>query len=191
MEKHFRGFTIQQIPRLENDEADKLTKAAAQNEPLPPDVFYEIIQTPSTKEPASKATNAIQSFDWRAQIMAYMRGHFEPHDEVELTRLMQKARGYSIIDGELYKAGISTPWLRCIDTESGKEVLAEIHKGFCGSHIRSKALVSKVLRQGFYWPSVVRYAQSLVRGYEACQKLTNQGHAPSLPIQLIPQTWLL
>ncbi|XP_072151766.1 uncharacterized protein [Setaria viridis] len=111
MEKHFRGFTVKHIPRSENDEADRLAKAEAQNEPIPPDVFYEVIETPSTKEAASKSMNAIQSFDWRVEIMTYIRGYFEPHDEVELIRLKQKARGYAIIDGELYKARISTPWL--------------------------------------------------------------------------------
>lgn len=87
--------------------------------------------------------------------MAYMRGHFKPCDKIELTRLKQKARGYAIIDGEVYKAGISTPWLRCVEAEAGTELLAEIHKGFCGSHIGSRALVSKAIRQGFYWPSAV------------------------------------
>lgn len=36
MEKHFRGFTVNYIPRAKNDEADKLAKVAAQNEPIPP-----------------------------------------------------------------------------------------------------------------------------------------------------------
>ncbi|XP_072146585.1 uncharacterized protein [Setaria viridis] len=172
MEKHFRGFTVKHIPRLENDEADKLAKAA-HNEPIPPDTFYEVIETPSTKEAVSKFVNAIWHFDWRAEIMAYMRGYFEPYDEVELTRLKQKATGYAIIEGELYKAGISTPWLRCVDAETGKELLVEIHRGFCGSHIGSKALISKAIRQGFYWPWAIGDAQDLIRGCEACQKIAN------------------
>jgi ribonuclease HI len=32
MEKYFKGYTIQQIPRSENNEADKLTKAVAQKQ---------------------------------------------------------------------------------------------------------------------------------------------------------------
>lgn len=38
MEKYFNGFTIQHIPRLLNNKADKLAKAAARTQPLPPDV---------------------------------------------------------------------------------------------------------------------------------------------------------
>lgn len=77
---------------MENDEADRLAKAVVQRQPMPPDVFYETICTPSTKELASKTVNAIERFDWRAKIMAYLRGHFEPHDETELNRLKQKAK---------------------------------------------------------------------------------------------------
>ncbi|XP_072146635.1 uncharacterized protein [Setaria viridis] len=87
MEKHFRGFAVKHILRAENDEADKLAKAAAQNEPIPLDTFYEVIETPSTKEPTLKYVNAIQRFDWRAEIMAYITGHFEPCDKDKLTRL--------------------------------------------------------------------------------------------------------
>jgi ribonuclease HI len=47
MEKHFNDFTIEHIPRALNDEADKLAKAAARKQPLPPDVFYEEITQPS------------------------------------------------------------------------------------------------------------------------------------------------
>jgi hypothetical protein len=35
MEKYFKGYTVQHIPRAENGEADKLAKATAQNQPLP------------------------------------------------------------------------------------------------------------------------------------------------------------
>ena len=39
VEKHFKGFTTIHIPRAENNEADKLAKAAARKHTLPPDVF--------------------------------------------------------------------------------------------------------------------------------------------------------
>ena len=83
MEKYFKGFTAIHIPRAQNEEAYKLAKAAGRKEPLPPDVFYEIITKPSTKQEKVKQINAILSEDWRSPIMAYLRGHFEPADEKE------------------------------------------------------------------------------------------------------------
>jgi ribonuclease HI len=47
MEKYFSGFLLEQIPRAPNNEADKLAKAAARKQPLPLDVFYEEMSTPS------------------------------------------------------------------------------------------------------------------------------------------------
>jgi hypothetical protein len=39
--------------------------------------------------------------------------------------LRQRARGYAIVDGEHYKSGITEPWLRCITSEKGAELLKE------------------------------------------------------------------
>jgi ribonuclease HI len=50
MERHFKGYLVQHIPRDDNNEADKLAKAATRNQEMPPDVFFEIIKEPSIKE---------------------------------------------------------------------------------------------------------------------------------------------
>jgi hypothetical protein len=49
--------------------------------------------------------------------------------------LKQRARGYTVVNGELYKSGVTEPWLRCITSEKGLELLKEIHSRFCGAHI--------------------------------------------------------
>jgi len=93
MEKHFKGFTTIHVPRAQNDEADKLAKAAARKQPLPPNVFYDKIEKPSTKPKREKQINAIFSEDWRAPIMAYLRGHFEPADELDEKKNGPKGQG--------------------------------------------------------------------------------------------------
>jgi ribonuclease HI len=50
MERHFNGYSVQHIPRDDNNEADKLAKAAARNNAMPPDVFLEIIKESSIHE---------------------------------------------------------------------------------------------------------------------------------------------
>lgn len=87
MEKHFKGFSITHIPRSQNNEADKLAKAADRKQPLPPDIFHEEISKPSIRENKEKQINAIFSEDWRAPIMAYLLGHFEPADETDEKRM--------------------------------------------------------------------------------------------------------
>jgi ribonuclease HI len=186
MKRHFRGYSVQHIPRDDNNELDKLAKAAAKNHPMPPDVFFEII-----KEPKPKIMNIVETHDWRAEIMAYLRGHYEPRDELEEQRLKQRARGYAVVDGELYKSGITEPWLRCITSKKGLGLLKEIHSGFCGAQIGTRALARKAIKQGFYWPSIDNDAKKLVQECEACQKTANQQNLPSMPVHLIPPSWPL
>jgi hypothetical protein len=116
---------------------------------MPLDVFFEIIKEPSIKETKPKIVSVVETLDWRAEIMAYLRGHYEPQDELEEKRLKQRARGHAVINGELYKSGFTEPWLRCISSEKGVELLKEIHSGFCGAHIGTRALAWKAIKQGF------------------------------------------
>jgi ribonuclease HI len=191
MERHFKGYSVQHIPRDDNNETDKLAKAAARNQEMPPDVFFKIIKVPSIKETKPKIVNVVEAPDWRAEIMAYLRGHYEPQDELEEKRLKQRARGYTVVNRELYKSGVIEPWLRCITSEKGLELLKEIHSGFCGAHIGTRALASKTIKQGFYWPTINIDAKKLVRECEACQKTTNQQNLPSMPVHIIPPSWPL
>jgi hypothetical protein len=103
---------------------------------------------------APKLINAIHSKDWRAPIMAYLKGYHEYHEpetKEEEKRMQQRARGYRIINDELYKTCITTPLLKCVASSEGKQLLMEIHEGSCGSHNRPRALVGKAFRQGFYY----------------------------------------
>jgi hypothetical protein len=90
---------------------------AARNQELPPDVFFEITREPSIKESRPKIVNAVETPDWRAEIMAYLRGHYEPQDELQEKRLKQRTSGYVVVNGELYKSGVIELWLRCITSE--------------------------------------------------------------------------
>ena len=84
-----------------------MAKVAAQYDPLPPDVFFKTLKKGyinCAEEPA-KFINAITSEDWRATIMAYLRGHFVPDDDKKEKRMALRARNYRIIKGGLYRGG--------------------------------------------------------------------------------------
>jgi hypothetical protein len=64
MDNIFMGFTVEYIDRSKNVEADELSKTAAQNTPLPADVFLQIISYVSIKtiEPELIVINKCE--DW-------------------------------------------------------------------------------------------------------------------------------
>jgi hypothetical protein len=49
-----------------------------------------------------KFVNAIQSEDWRAPIVAAIRGYYEAEDGVVDKRVAIRAKNYHIIDSNLY-----------------------------------------------------------------------------------------
>ena len=89
-----------------------MAKAVAENDPLQPIVFFETLKIGSVNyaEEPVKFVNAISSEDWRATIMAYLRGHFVPEDEKEEKQMSLRARNYSIINEQLYRGGVCAPY---------------------------------------------------------------------------------
>jgi hypothetical protein len=52
----------------------------------------------------------------------------------------------------------------------------------------ARSLVGKAYRQGFFWPTTVSDANSLVRRCEGCQFFAHQKHVSSHQMQTIPIT---
>jgi len=187
LERRFKGFNLQCIPRAENCEADGLAKAAANNIALPEGTFYQILEAPAT-ESLPKAFCSVlltEGEDWRQVIADSLNGKTATEDEAVTKRIEARARNYTIIDENLYKKGVVQPLLKCISQTKGRELLQEIHSGTCGSHIGPRALSAKALRQGFYWPTHIKDAEEIVKTCKACETFSPIQSGPSAPAQLI------
>ncbi|KAK3030710.1 hypothetical protein RJ639_037207 [Escallonia herrerae] len=60
--------------------------------------------------------------------------------------------------------------------------LREVHEGICGQHLGGqRALEHKVLRQGYYWPTMQQDTMSYTKKCDACQRFSSiPRQAPSL-----------
>lgn len=68
------------------------------------------------------------------------------------------------------------PLLKYVNEEDGRYVLREIHEGICGSHIGSRALVTKTLRYRHYWLTMKEDSMNLVKACIKCQIHANEHH---------------
>ena len=59
------------------------------------------------------------------------------------------------------------PILKCVEKEDANYILREVHEGIYGNHIGSWTVVGKTLRQGYYWPTMLKDAIELVRKCKA------------------------
>jgi ribonuclease HI len=201
LERQFKGFTLQHVDRAKNEEADALAKAAARGEALPSDVFYHVIGTPAVRSPEGlqitndseghRIVNLIMTENWRAPITLFLQGYYHPTDINEAKRLKHRSRDFALIEGQLYKKGVSQPMLKCVTETEGVQILREVHSVTCGSHAGPWALAAKVIRQGFYWPTMICAANRVTRSCEACHKFSPRSGSPSQFTKLIAHTWPL
>ena len=63
-----------------------------------------------------------------------------------------------ILNDTLYKRGFSMPY-----------ILEEIHEGIYGDHAGPRSLVNKVIRTGYFWPTMQVDAVELVKKCDKCQ----------------------
>ena len=50
--------------------------------------------------------------------------------------------------------------LRCLEKDDAKHILIELHDGPTGGHFSRETTVHKVLREGYYWPTLFRDAHA-------------------------------
>jgi hypothetical protein len=78
---------------------------------------------------------------WISEIRDYLKENILPEDHVVAERIMRLAKRYTVVEGDLYRHGANGILMRCITREKGRELLADIHGGECGSHSASRTLV--------------------------------------------------
>ena len=109
-----------------------------------------------------------QAPTWARHIVRFPQTGEFPGNPDEAEKVARRASMYQVVDDILYRRRPNGVKLKCVSREDGKELLAEIHRGMCGSHIGLRALVGKAFRHGFYWPTTLQDAVELVTTCEAC-----------------------
>jgi len=100
---------------------------------------------------------------WMTPYRRYIADGILPAEPGEGKRIKKNFARYTLVDGVLFRHGFTHPILTCVSGDECTKIMSELHEGICGSHVGGRSLASRVIRAGFYWPSVredcVRYAQ--------------------------------
>ena len=80
-------------------------------------------------------------------IYDYLKEKFLPEDDATAEWIARQSKRYAMVDGDLYRCDTDGVFLRCISREEGGELLADIHKGECGSHSSSRTMLTVVKYQ--------------------------------------------
>ena len=101
--------------------------------------------------------------NWMALIISYLKDRKLSERKDEARKLRPRAARYVLMDKVLYKRGFSQPYLRCLVPDEANYVLREVHEGACGNYSGARSLIHKVVRAGYYWPTVQADAKAYVK----------------------------
>ena len=184
--KKFVRVQVRHVPRMENSRADALAKlATAPQEDLDRRVPVEHLMEPSVNVNNDELLPVMIAPSWMDPIWDYFLNGTLLSNPKEASKLRARSAKFVILRGTLYKRGFSAPLLKCVGKEDADYVLREVHEGICSNHIEARTLVRKTLRQGYYYPTMLKDATDLVRRCEIFQEHAKISHLPSEPLTSI------
>ena len=132
----------------------------------------EVLQQPNINENKREVHCIAIIDDWRTLMLKYLLDQELPNTPSEAKRLKTSAVRFTIIGQELYKMGYFLPLFKYLRPQEVEQAL-EVHEANCGEHLGGRALAGKILRVGFFWPTLRNDAAQKVQTCDRCQK-----HAP-------------
>jgi hypothetical protein len=69
----------------------------------------------------------------------------------------------------LFRKNYDNVFLRCLEKYDADKVLAQLHDGPAGGHFGGETTTHKILRVGYFWPTLFRDAYAYARKCKLCQ----------------------
>ncbi|KAL8155563.1 hypothetical protein AgCh_000811 [Apium graveolens] len=124
--------------------------------------------------------------NWMTPFINYLEKGELPEDKGKAQRLKAKSSKFFMEEGILYRRTFSSPTLKCIGPGEAQYCLMEVHEGICGDHMSAKALAHKIIRQGYYWPTIHQDSIDFVKKCKECQLFSNVTRmSPVLPSSVL------
>ena len=112
-----------------------------------------------------------------------------PLNKDEAQHLKRKASNYVILDGELFKRGLTTPLLKCLNSQLVDYIKRELHEWISGLHTGGHSLANKAVRAGYYWPTLKANALNFTRRCRRCQEFADMPHTPPDNLHSLSSPW--
>ncbi|KAJ3696801.1 hypothetical protein LUZ61_000506 [Rhynchospora tenuis] len=185
----FDKVVVEHVPRGENETADALSKLARSELDKEHPITVLEIPSPSIESSEPAVFQIRHEGEWYSQIWLYLTEGILPLDRNLARKIKRWSLEFTIIEDELCKKGYHHPWLICVGRAKADELLKETHQGICGSHQGSRTLGKRIMRQGYYWPSLRKDAEDLVRRCAQCQFHARIDHKPPNKLKSITSPW--
>ncbi|GJS83235.1 reverse transcriptase domain-containing protein [Tanacetum coccineum] len=164
--KRTKNVTADHLSRIENDE---ISDDSEVNDNFPGETLMEI----NTKDKP-----------WFADFANYLVGDIIPKGMTyqQKNKFFSDLGHYFWDEPYLFKVCSDGMIRRCVSGPETRTILDQCHHGPTGGHYGPNVTAKKVLDSGFYWPTIIKEAHTLVRLCEACQKTRNISKRDEMPL---------
>ncbi|KAJ3707699.1 hypothetical protein LUZ61_011404 [Rhynchospora tenuis] len=173
----------------QNETADALSKLAKSGLDKERPITVLEIPSPSIELPEPTVFQLHHEEEWYSPIWLYLAEGILAQDKNLARKIKRWSLEFTIIEDELCKKGYHHPWLTCVGKAKAAELLNETHQGICGSHQGPRTLGKRIMRQGYYWPTLRKDAEDLVRRSAQCQFHARIDHKPPNKLKPITSPW--
>ena len=102
---------------------------------------------------------------WYRDLVHYLQeGLLPEHWNSKQRRAMRlKSASYQIVEGILFRKNYDRFLLRCLEKEDATKVMTYLHDEPARGHFSGDTTAHKILRAGYYWPTLFKDAHAHVR----------------------------
>lgn len=131
----------------------------------------------------------VEGPNWMIPIREYLISGNLPKDLRLARKVRIKAPQYKIMGDNLYRRSFLSPWLRCVGPKQASNNIREIHEGSCSLHVGPGSIVSKIIKLGYYRPSIHRDAVEIIHKCKACQIHAKVPRLPKQDMTSVTSAW--
>lgn len=123
---------------------------------------------------------------WYAGIVDFLTTQqFSPEvSKEERRKIRVNSRRFVVLGNRLYRRGLDGILRRCVVEAEVESILSACHDSACGGHFSGQLTGQKVLRAGYFWPTLFQDAHKYVRKCDACQRFARNDLHMQLPLHI-------
>ena len=93
---------------------------------------------------------------WIDDMKCFLAGNGYPQglDRTKRRQYRLQSIPYVVVDGLLFRKYFNGTLLRCIEEDQAERMIKELHDGPDGGHFLARTTAMKIMRAGYYWPSL-------------------------------------
>lgn len=115
---------------------------------------------------------------WKTPIIRFLEGERQGKMR-EIEVLERRVRFYYLLNAVLFCKMFFPIDAKCLSQVEGLVLLREAYEGGCAENAGARSLGRKVIRVGFYWPTMKKDAEEIVKKCDTCQRHSWQIHTPA------------